>query len=230
VSSSPTVPPDTPSAAGTTAAGTTAAGTAAAGTAATDTTAAGDASTARPPWSPWREARADWRTGLTLLLGLAVLGVLLGVLWWGLAPRAEFRITADGPVAIGNPSEELLVADDAVFVLVVAAVGLVAGLGAWVVRRSRGVAGLVGVALGMLAAGAVAWRIGELLGPGPTSAALSRVGARVTTGLALDSLPAALAVGPFVAVLVYVMAALLARSEGLGRPATSPSSLTHTVS
>jgi hypothetical protein len=202
------VPPDTPSAGETTAAGAE--------------PAAVEASPARRPWSPWREARADWRTGLTLLLGLAVVGVLLGVLWWGLAPRAEFRITADGPVAIGNPSEELLVADDAVFVLVVAAVGLVAGLGAWVVRRSRGVAGLVGVALGMLAAGAVAWRIGELLGPGPTSAALGHVGDRVTTGLALDSLPA-LAAGPFFAVLVYVVGALSARSEGLGRPATSSS-------
>jgi hypothetical protein len=208
VSSSPTVPPDTPSAADATAAGAE--------------PAAVEASPARRPWSPWREARADWRTLLALLLGLAVLGVPLGVLWWGLAPRADFRITADGPVAIGNPSEELLVADDAIFVLLVAALGLVAGLGAWLVRRSRGVAGLVGVALGTLAAGAVAWRIGELLGPGPTSAALGHVGDRVTTGLALDSLPA-LAAGPFFAVLVYVVGALSARSEGLGRPATSSS-------
>jgi hypothetical protein len=82
------------------------------------------------------------------------------------------------------------------------------------------VAGLVGTAFGTLAAGAVAWRVGELLGPGPTRAALAHVGGRVTTGLSLGALPA-LAVGPFCAVLVYLLGALSARSEGLGRPETS---------
>jgi hypothetical protein len=176
----------------------------------------------RRPWSPWREARADWRTLVSLVVGLAVLGVPLGALWWALAPRADFRITADGPVAIGNPSEELLVADDVVFVLLLAAFGLLAGLGVWLLRRSRGVAGLLGAAVGALAAGAVAWQVGELLGPGPTAEALKQVGGRVTTGLSLGSLPA-MAAGPFFAVLVHVVGALSARSEGLGRPVT-PSS------
>ena len=176
----------------------------------------------RRPWSPWREVRRDWRTVVTLLLGLAVLGVPLGVLWWGVAPRADFRITTDGPVVIGNPSEELLAADDAIFVLIVGALGLVVGLGAWLARRRRGVAGLLGAAFGTLAASAVAWQIGELLGPGPTKAALRHVGGRVTTSLTLGSLPA-LAVGPFLAVLVYVIAALFVRSDALGRDVTPTS-------
>jgi Protein of unknown function (DUF2567) len=203
VSSSPTVPSDAPDAPGV-------------------PDAAGPALPARRPWSPWREARAEWRTLLTLLLGLAVLGVPFGALWWALAPRADFRVTANGPVPIGNPSDELLVADDVVFVLLLAALGLLAGLGVWLVRRSRGVAGLLGVAFGTLAAGAVAWQVGELLGPGPTAAALKHVGGRVTTGLTLDSLPA-LAAGPFFAVLVYVVGALAVRSDGLGRSAAASS-------
>ena len=40
--------------------------------------------TARRAWSPWGELRQDWRTLLTLLVGLAVIGVPLGALWWGL--------------------------------------------------------------------------------------------------------------------------------------------------
>jgi hypothetical protein len=168
--------------------------------------------------------RRDWRTVVTLLLGLAVLGVPLGVLWWGVAPRADFRITTDGPVVIGNPSEELLAADDAIFVLILGVLGLLVGLGAWLARRRRGVGGLLGAAFGTLAASAVAWQIGELLGPGPTKAALRHVGGRVTTSLTLGSLPA-LAVGPFLAVLVYVVAALFVRSDALGRetiPASPP--------
>jgi hypothetical protein len=172
------------------------------------------------PWSPWREIRQDWQTLVTLLVLLAVIGAPLGVLWWALAPRADFRITTDGPVVIGHPSEELLAAADGIFVLVLGALGVLAGLGAWLVRRSRGVAGLLGAAFGTLAASAVAWQVGELLGPGPTKAALRHVGGRVTTGLTLGSLPA-LAVGPFLAVLVYLVAALFVRSDALGRPAAS---------
>jgi hypothetical protein len=171
---------------------------------------------AAPRSSPWAEARRDWRSFLGLLGGLAVAGVPLGVLWWALAPRAEYRITGSGPVAIGNPSEELLVADDVVFVLIVAGVGLLAGVLTWLVRRRRGVAVLSGVAFGMLAASTVAWQVGELLGPPPTRAALTHVGSKVTTSLTLGMLPA-LAVGSFFAVLVWLIGALYARSDGLGR-------------
>jgi hypothetical protein len=176
---------------------------------------------AAAPWSPWSEARRDWRWGAVLVGVLAVAGVLLGLLWWGLAPRAHFSVTASGPQVIGNPSEELLAADDAIYTLLVTGLGLLAGAGAWLFRRRRGLAGLVGIVLGMLAADAVAWRLGELLGPRPTKAALASVGGRVTTALDLGSLPA-LAIGPFAAVLVYLVAALWTRSDDLGRPAPSP--------
>lgn len=196
VSSSPTVPPEVP--------------------------APGPGAPASPPagvpWSPWREARRDWRWAAGLIGVLAVVGVPLGVLWWALAPRADYRITASGPAVIGNPSEELLMADDGIFVLIVAGLGLIAGVLTWLVRRRRGLGGLAGVALGTLAGSAVAWRIGELLGPPPSRAALAHVGARVTTSLTLGSLPA-LAVAPFFAVLVWLVATLYSRGDGLGRPA-----------
>lgn len=170
------------------------------------------------PWSPWREARRDWRWAVGVVGVLAVVGVPLGLLWWALAPRADYRITSAGPVVIGNPSEELLIADDSIFVLIVAGLGLLAGLLTWLFRRHRGVAGLLAVAFGTLAGSAVAWRIGELLGPPPSRAALGHVGGKVTTSLTLGMLPA-LAVGPFVAMLVWLVAALYSRGDGLGRPA-----------
>jgi hypothetical protein len=195
VSSSPTVPPENPAPAA--------------------------AEPAGRPWSPWREARRDWRSFLGLVGGLAVAGVPLGVLWWALAPRADYRITGGGPVPIGNPSDELLVADDAIFVLIVAVLGIAAGVLTWLARRRRGVAVLVGVAFGTLAAAVVAWQVGELLGPGPTRAALTHVGGRVTTSLTLGALPA-LTVAPFFAVLVWLVAALYARTDGLGRTPPHP--------
>jgi hypothetical protein len=167
-------------------------------------------------WRGWPEVRTDLRTSLRLVLVLALAGLPAGLAWWALAPRAVFRIAAAGPVPVGSPSEELLMADDAVFVLVLAVVGLLAGAAVWWLRRRRGVATVVAVAAGALASSVVAWQVGEMLGAGPTQAQIEDVGALVTTSLTLGS-PAALAVAPFMAVLAYVVAALTSHDDGLGR-------------
>jgi hypothetical protein len=172
---------------------------------------------ARRHWSAWSEIRGDLRGAAVIVSVLALSGFLVGLLWWALAPRADFRITAAGPTAIGNPSAELFAADDAVFAVILAGIGILAGLLAWSLRRRRrGVATLLALALGTAAAAAIAWQLGQLLGPAPSAAALAQVGGRVTTSLTLHSLPA-LAVGPFCAVLVYLAAAVFTRRDDLGR-------------
>jgi hypothetical protein len=172
-------------------------------------------------WDGRQELRADLRPAVLLALALAGSGVPAGLVWWALAPRADFRITEDGPQVIGSPSGELLVADDAVFVLVLAVVGLLGGLAAWLLRRHRGVVLVAATAVGATAAGVVAWLLGELLGGGPSEAELADVGATVTTGLELGA-TAALAVAPFVAVLVYLIGVIINADDGLGRPAQEP--------
>lgn len=167
-------------------------------------------------WLARQELRADLRPAAWLVLALAGAGVPAGLVWWALAPRADFRITEDGPMVIGSPSSELLVADDAVFVLVLAVVGLFAGVAAWLMRRHRGVTVLVAVAVGATASGAVARLVGELLGGGPSEAELADVGRVVTTGLQLGA-TAALAVAPFMALLVYVLGVIINAEDGLGR-------------
>ena len=172
-------------------------------------------------WRGWPEVRADLRTSVRLILALAVAGVPAGLAWWGLAPRADFRITDAGPEPLGSPSDELLVADDVVFVLVLAVVGLIAGAVAWRLRKRRGVATVVALAFGAVATSMVAWQVGELLGVGPTEAQIADVGAVVTTSLTLGS-PAAVAIAPFMAVLAYVLAVLTVHDDGLGRTGADP--------
>jgi len=162
------------------------------------------------------EVRRDLRGAVRWALVLAVAGIPAGLLWVWIAPRARFEVVDGGAVPVGNPSAELLVADDSVLVLVLAGLGLLAGGIAWAMRRRRGVATLVATAVGTALAAVLAWQLGELLAPGPTAAHLGDVGTRVTTGLDLSSLPA-LAVAPFTALLVYVVAALFADSDDLGR-------------
>jgi len=185
----------------------------------------GAAPSASAYWRGWPEVRADLRSAAGIVAGLALAGVPAGLLWWALAPRADFRITETGPVAIGDVSQELLVADDAVFALVLAGVGLLAGVAAWFLRRRRGVATVLALALGACLTAVVAWQVGELLGAGPSETQLADVGARVTTSLTLSS-PAAMALAPFTALLAYVAAVLYTPDDGLGRtepqPATTP--------
>jgi hypothetical protein len=167
-------------------------------------------------WRGWPEVRADLRSSAGIVLALVLAGVLAGLLWWWLAPRADFRVTDAGAVPVGGLSEELLIADDVVFAMILAGVGLLAGVSAWFLRRRRGVATVLALALGASLASVVAWQVGELLGAGPTDTELADVGARVTTSLALGSFPA-LALAPFTALLAYVLAVLYAPGDDLGR-------------
>jgi LPXTG-motif cell wall-anchored protein len=181
------------------------------------------AAAAHAYWRGWPEVRADLRSSARLVLVLALVGLVAGLLWWWLAPRADFRITDAGPVAIGNPPEELLVADDAVLALILLGLGLLAGAAAWFLRRRRGVATMLALAVGGSAMAAVAWQFGEFLGAGPTHAQLADVGRVVTTSLTLGSLPA-LALAPFGAVLAYLVPVLTCHHDDLGRtpdPASS---------
>jgi len=179
---------------------------------------------AGPRWSGGVELRADLPGSLVLAGVLLLAGVAAGLLWWALAPRATFEVTEEGPVAVGRPSAELLFADDGVYTLVLAGLGLVAGLVAWRLRRRRGVATVLALAVGTVLASLAAWQLGELLGGGPSPADLADVGTRVITPLQLGS-PAALAVAPFLAVLAYVVSTLLTAAEDLDRPDPVPAAL-----
>lgn len=169
-----------------------------------------------------RGSRDDVRVGLRLALALAVLGLFAGLLWFWLAPRVDFRVTStSGDVAVvggGLVSPELFMSDDGVYVLVLAGLGLLAGLAGWFVFRARrGVVLLSSLAGGMLLASVAAWQVGALLGRGPSREQLATVDTVVTTAVDLNML-AALAVGPFVAVVVYLVATVLTSHDDLGRP------------
>jgi LPXTG-motif cell wall-anchored protein len=167
-------------------------------------------------WRGWAEIRADLRVSARLVLVLALAGLLAGLLWWGLAPRADLRITDAGAVAVGNPPDELFIADDSVFTLVLAGFGLASGAAAWFLRRRRGVAIVLALALGCSLMSLVAWQLGQLLGAGPSEAELADVGRVVTTALELGS-PPALAVAPFTAMLAYLLGVLYVRGDDLER-------------
>jgi uncharacterized protein DUF2567 len=129
-------------------------------------------------------ARQDRRSALLAVLTLALAGLPAGLVWLWLAPRASYRVTATGVQPIGGPvSPELYMAGDGVYVLVLAALGVLAGIALWLLRRHRGVVLLLALAAGMIAASLVAWQLGQALGQGPSDQELTVAGNVVRTGV-----------------------------------------------
>lgn len=104
------------------------------------------------------------RTGVLVALAVAVGGVLLGALWLWLAPRVP--LVSDGKAVYLKDSEgEAPIAGDGWFALLGVALGVVSGaLVFWRCRRG-GIAVVVGLAVGGVAASLLGMWLGMWLGP-----------------------------------------------------------------
>ncbi|MEV5935464.1 AAA family ATPase [Streptomyces sp. NPDC093250] len=112
--------------------------------------------------------KQELREAAVTAVAVALGGVLLGVLWWWLAPRVPLV----GDVAGGNwavylkDSEgEQSIGVDGTFTLLALAFGAVSALVVFLVRRRGGVPLVVALAVGGLLGSVLAWRLGVWLGP-----------------------------------------------------------------
>ncbi|WP_051943254.1 hypothetical protein [Streptacidiphilus rugosus] len=113
-----------------------------------------------------REIQRALLVGTALVVGSALAGLLFGVLWHALAPRVP--LYSDGSaVYLRDPEGEQQIAADATFVIIGACFGVVTAALAFWFTHKRGGAGLavpIGLTLGGLAAGWVAWQLGIHMG------------------------------------------------------------------
>ncbi|MEU3308710.1 hypothetical protein ACWGSK_24230 [Nocardiopsis sp. NPDC055551] len=139
----------------------------------------------------------------------ALLGALLGPLWWWLAPRPEVTALGEGEVFAGATEE--VFAGEGYFVLITALAGIVTGYACYMIqfglseRREQDLRLpllLVGF-LGAVVGSALVWRIGVALdAPAREVLLAAEPGDTVTGALQLQAL-AFLIVWPFVHVLQY---------------------------
>ncbi|MGV9239277.1 AAA family ATPase [Streptomyces nigra] len=112
--------------------------------------------------------KAELREGAVVTVLVALLGALLGVLWWRLAPSVPLvgDVVDDGWVVYFKDSEgEQAIGVDGTFTLLALAFGLVSAVAVFLWRRRGGVPLVVGLALGGFLGSLLAWRIGVWLGP-----------------------------------------------------------------
>ncbi len=164
----------------------------------------------------WPPTRPERTVALAVVGALVVLGALLAPLWERLAPRLPFRVDEPGRALPVFPAAEEYVAADGWFVLVTLAAGIVAGLGCWLLRSSRGPLVLFALVAGGLLGALVTWRLGLRLGPGYRPEDLQVVGRTVYQPLTLRA-EAALVVEPIAALLVYLLAVGFSARNDLGR-------------
>lgn len=149
------------------------------------------------------------KVGAVIVGASAVSGVLLGLLWWLIAPRSEGMSLGDGQVFTGTTED--VFAGEGYFVLMTAIAGLITGYVVYMVqfplarRRTQDLrlTGLIAGLLGSIAGTVLAWRVGVALdGPLHAEVASADPGEGLTVGLQLEA-TAFLVAWPFVFVLQY---------------------------
>ena len=135
------------------------------------------------------------RAGLLALLAAAVvsavLGLLAGLLWSVLAPRALLVVQSRGVAYVVNPETSAFIAADGWFCLLTALGGVICGLAGYLLLvRRYGTLPLVGLVLGGVAASLLAMWAGLLLGLSAFRAtlAVSRAGALLHEPLSLGGI------------------------------------------
>ncbi|MFD0438881.1 AAA family ATPase [Streptomyces chartreusis] len=153
--------------------------------------------------------KTELREAAIVTVVVALLGALLGVLWWRLAPSVPLvgDVVDDSWVVYFKDSEgEQAIGVDGTFTLLALAFGLVSAVAVFLWRRRGGVPLVIGLAVGAFLGSLLAWWLGVRLGPtGDVIAHAKEVGKGVafSAPLKLEAKGALLA-WPLAALIVHL--------------------------
>lgn len=153
--------------------------------------------------------KTELREAAVIAVAVALGGVLLGLLWWWLAPHVPLiadEVDKNWVVYVKDSEGEQAVGVDGTFTLLGLAFGLVSALVVFLLRRRGGVPAVVALGLGGLLGSLLAWRLGVWLGPESDVLAHARaVGKGVTFSAPLKlSAKGALLAWPLAGLLVHL--------------------------
>ena len=163
---------------------------------------------------------------MAALAGSALLGIVAGLVWAAVAPRAVLQEVGRGDANLVNPESSAFIVADAWFCLIVAVGGLITGiLGYRFLVRRTGWTAAAGLVLGAVAAALLALWIGANIGLGTYNhlLATSPNGALFHASLALGA-KSALAFWPLLTSAVILLAESGARRPAASAAAAGPGS------
>ncbi|TQJ87470.1 uncharacterized protein DUF2567 [Streptomyces sp. SLBN-31] len=150
--------------------------------------------------------KTEVREAAVVTVAVAVGGVLLGLLWWWLAPHVPLVgdiVDKSWVVYLSDSEGEQAIGVDGTFTLLALAFGVVSALAVFLWRRRGGVPLVVALGVGGLLASLLAWRLGVWLGPEQDVIAHAR---QVGKGITFS---APLKLGAKGALLTWPLAALI---------------------
>ncbi|MEU9475011.1 AAA family ATPase [Streptomyces sp. NPDC048191] len=153
--------------------------------------------------------KTELRDAAVITVAVALGGVLLGLLWFWLAPHLPLvgEVVDKSWVVYRKDSEgEQAIGVDGTFTLLALGFGLVSAVIVFLLRRRGGVPVVVALGLGALLGSVLAWRLGIWLGPSKDALAHAQhVGQGVVFSAALDlGAKGALLAWPLGALLVHL--------------------------
>lgn len=153
--------------------------------------------------------KTEVREAAVVTVAVALGGVLLGLLWWWLAPHVPLVgdvVDKSWVVYLSDSEGEQAIGVDGTFTLLALAFGVVSALAVFLWRRRGGVPLVVALGVGGLLASLLAWRIGVWLGPQQDVIAHARqVGKGVTFSAPLKlGAKGALLTWPLAALIVHL--------------------------
>ena len=159
---------------------------------------------------------------LTALAGSAVLGIVAGLIWYAIAPRALLQEISAGEAEVVHAETTAFIVADAWFALIAVVGGLITGvLGYRILVRRAGAAATAGLVLGAVAAALLALWVGDNIGLGTYNHLLasSPTGAFFHASLVLGA-KSTLAFWPLCTSAVILLAETGARrsAQGAARP------------
>ncbi|GGW67774.1 hypothetical protein GCM10010503_51270 [Streptomyces lucensis JCM 4490] len=153
--------------------------------------------------------KTEVREAAVITVALALGGVLLGALWWWLAPHVPLvgdEARGSWVVYLKDSEGEQAIGVDGTFTLLGLGFGLISAVVVFLLRRRGGVPLVVALGLGGLLGSLLAWRLGIWLGPQSDVIAHARaVGKGVTFSAPLKlSAKGALLAWPLAGLLVHM--------------------------
>jgi hypothetical protein len=153
--------------------------------------------------------KTELRQAAVITVAVALGGVLLGLLWWWLAPHVPLvgdQVDRSWVVYLKDSEGEQAVGVDGTFILLALGFGLLSAVLVFLLRRRGGVPVVVALGLGALLGSLLAWRLGVWLGPSTDVLAHAKqVGKGVTFSAPLKlSAKGALLAWPLAALLVHL--------------------------
>ena len=164
---------------------------------------------AAPRPNAWFTSR-DLGPAAVVLIGLAILGAVLGLIWQAISPRTRGFVYL--PNAVIPEEKESLVAADGRFLLLTCAAGVVVAIAAWMRRSARGPATALALVVGGLLGALLTDFVGRLASGGHDSGALNAV---ITLPVRVHA-RGLLLIEPALAAFVYAACVLFAKRDDLG--------------